>query len=847
MSAANGMPEPEAYVSGPFRIVPARQELLRDGTPVPLGGRAFDVLRTLVERSGRLVTKRELFAAVWPGLAVEENNLAVAVSAVRRALGCCDETRYIATVAGRGYRYVAPVRREAPGLSDGPGRNTNLPAPLGPLLGREQDVVAACARLGRSRLVTVTGAGGVGKTRLALAVGAEVAALYPDGVWFVELAALSAAELVGEAIAATLGLALQEGRAAPEMVALYLGRRKALLILDNCEHLLGEVSRVAATVLGACADVTVLATSREAIRLAGEQIYRLPSLAFPLQTDALTAEAALEYGAVRLFVDRAGQASAGFRITDDTAPAVAEICRRLDGIALAIELAAPRLRVVSLPEFLDRIEDRFGLLASGSRTAQPRHQTLRGLIDWSYGLLSADEQALLRRLSVFAGGFTLEAAVAVSPDEAQEWVVFDILASLVDKSLLVADVGERGTRYRLLESTRSYAIERRHAAGEGDIEQRHARHMARLMAGADEDYETQSSALWLATYVPELDNLRSALVWSFGPGGEPDLGIAMVAYGRHLWGEHGLAAELKRWVDVAMMHWRADLPPAMGARLKFARTFRPVYGLRSIQADMRDALVLARQSGDPILIARVVALAATNDLRPEKVDQAIADLAEAIESVRGRGVTRSLAVLTSRLGVAAESAGDVGRARRCFDEAIRIAEALGNRRLQVTVRSNLAELLFAQGEVDAAIEAARQVVALARSANLQVNACQTGINLGAYLLMRGDTAEAMSLLLSSLALARSLDEEFLALSAVQHLALTLARRGEARMAARLLGRVDAVYEREAIVRESTERVTMERLRAELAALLPEGELAKLIVEGGTLPLDEVIEAALSPR
>jgi len=847
LSISTGMPEPEAYVSGPFRIVPTRQELLRDGAPVPLGGRAFDVLRTLVERSGRLVTKRELFAAVWPGLAVEENNLAVAVSAVRRALGCCDETRYIATVAGRGYRYVAPVRLEASRPADTPERNTNLPAPLGSLIGRERDVAAVRDLLAGSRLVTVTGAGGVGKTRLSLAVGAEVAAEFPDGIWFVELAALAAAELVGEAIAATLGLALQEGRAAPEMVALYLGRRKVLLILDNCEHLIGEVSRVASTVLGACPDATILATSREALRLPGEQIYRLPSLAFPLHTDALTAKAALEYGAVQLFVDRAGQASAGFRITDETAPAVAEICRRLDGIALAIELAAPRLRVVSLAEFLDRIEDRFGLLASGSRTAQPRHQTLRGLIDWSYGLLSADEQAMLRRLSIFAGGFTLESAVAVSPDDAQEWVVFDILASLVDKSLLVADLAEHATRYRLLESTRSYAAERRQAAGEGDIEERHARCMARLARQADADYETQSTTTWIATYAAELDNLRSALVWAFGPGGEPDLGIAIVAYGRHVWGEQGLVPELRRWVDIASTHWRDDLPPDVGARLKIARTFRPVYGLRSVQADLRDALTLARRTGDPILVARVVALAATNDLRPEKVHQAIADLSEAIEAVRGHGVIRSLAVLTSRLGVAAESAGDTDRARRCFREAIRIAEALGNRRIQVTVRSNLAELLFAQGEVDAAVEMAREALALARSANLQVNVCQTGINLGAYLLLRGETAEATSLLISSLALARSLDEEFLALSAVQHLALTLVRRGEARMAARLLGRVDAVYEREATVRESTERATMERLRAELCAVFSEVELAALVAEGTALPLDEAIEAALSAR
>ncbi len=819
------------YLCGSFRINPARQQILCDGAPVQLGGRAFDLLRALVERAGELVTKQELFAAAWPGLVVEENNLAVTMSALRRALGCgIDGQRYVATVAGRGYRFVAPVTRvpmavpASPILSPETG---NLPSVPAPLIGRDDELATALTLLGQSRLLSLIGPGGVGKTRLALALGAAARDDFPDGVWLVELAALTLPELVAEAIAAVFGLAVSDRHSATALIATYLRQRKALLILDNCEHLLDPVAHAATAILAACPHVTILATSREAIRIVGEQSYAVPSLA--------------EQGAVRLFLERAAAAIDGFRPAEADLPVVVEICRRLDGVALAIELAVPRLRMLSLAELLARLDDRFQLLTGGNRLVLPRHQTLRALIDWSYDLLDSAERTLLERLAIFAGGFALDGAAAVYGGA--EHAVFDLLASLVDKSLVIAEIGQGPARYRLLETTRAYAAERLNAAGDTETARRHAAYIGALLIAAESDYETKPSAAWLATYAPELDNVRASLGWAFGPGGDPAAGVALTAYGRQLWFELGLNAELRRWLDLASRHIDAgaEIPPAVMARLLLARSHRAVHGVRSVAADYRQAMALAEAAGEPALAARARAMLALNDFRPEGARRALDTVAAAIEVMRPLGLARSVAVMTGRLGLAADLAGEKGLARHYFEEAIRLATALGNSRALLTLRSNLAELLFTQGEIDDAIAQARSSIALARQCGLRVNECQTGTNLGAYLMLRGDTDAAAAQLRASLVLARSLGEDFLAMNAVQHLALALVRHGEPQGAARLLGWTEAAYAADMSNRESTEQATYDRLLVELAASLPEQMLTLLRAEGAGLTLDRAAQ------
>ena len=339
--------------------------------------------------------------------------------------------------------------------------DNNLPQQVTTLIGREAELAEIKAALGKHRLVTLVGSGGVGKTRASLEVAADLLESHPDGVWFVELAPLSDPLLVPEIVAGLFGASITTDRVPLEALVGILRQKRTLLVLDNCEHLVAAVAQLADAILRHCPQVSLLASSREPLAIQGESTYRMPSLGFPEQIEGISAARALEFGAVRLFVERATAIMPGFALGEDNASAVAAICKRLDGVALAIELAVPRLKMLKVQELAERLDERFKLLTGGSRTALPRQQTLKALIDWSYNLLSEPEQTLLQRLSVFAGGWTLASAGAVAAGAGiADWEVFDLLAALVDKSLVVADASGKETRYRLLESTRQYAAEK---------------------------------------------------------------------------------------------------------------------------------------------------------------------------------------------------------------------------------------------------------------------------------------------------------------------------------------------------------------------------------------------------
>ncbi len=457
--------EAASFVFGPFRLSAARRELSAHGVPVALGQRAFDVLLALVRRHGELVTKDELMAEVWPGIAVDENNLHVHVSALRKVLGAAGtDQRCILTVAGRGYRFVAPIdgemrdeARGAPATEKGAAASAavpshNLPRQPTALIGREADLEEITARLKTHRLVTLTGSGGVGKTRLAIEAGAGVLADYPDGVWLAELAPLGDAQLATAIIAGALGIHLGGATTAIETLEAALKSKHLLLIIDNCEHVIAEAARVTERLIRSCPRVSILASSRERLAIAGESVLRVPSLPAPDGAAAATGASARKFAAVQLFVERASTLGHGFALTDGNAATVASICRRLDGIPLAIELAVPRLKVLSLPQLEAGLDERFRLLTGASRTAVPRQQTLHALIDWSYGLLDDTERILLDRLSVFVGSTTLASITAVaSGADAPPERIADLLLSLVEKSLVLADPSGDETRYCLLE------------------------------------------------------------------------------------------------------------------------------------------------------------------------------------------------------------------------------------------------------------------------------------------------------------------------------------------------------------------------------------------------------------
>ena len=513
----------------------SRRQLWLAGSPAQLGARAFDVLLALIDRRERVVSASELLDIVWPDVVVEENNLRVHICALRKLLGAAA----IATVPGRGYRFTSPLdgttlsvrlaaaaataaatAAAAAASSVAPGAPpTNLPEHLPPLYGRVDDVQEVKSMLLASRLVTLVGAGGIGKTRLAQAVAHQLRAQWPDGAWLVELAAISKPSMVPSVIAHALGVhLLRRGEASSRWVA-GLSSRTQLVVLDTCEHLIHAVAAWVGQLLMHAPGVRVLVTSlRRPCTWRKNSSSGSRPLAVP---ERMRAEAALSYGAVALFEARARAVESRFVLNDGNVGAVIDICRRLGGLPLAIELAAARVSLLGVQGVADRLGQRFRLLTGGRAVALHRHQSWRAALEWSHGLLSAQEQQVFRRLGVFVGGFTMELArLALADEELDEWDLLDDLACLVDRSLVEADTGET-PRYRLPESTRAYALEQLAEAGEtGLMLQRHARAVHACLLQTFDDQGKVSLDAQAAQATLELDNVRAAMDWAMGKDGE---------------------------------------------------------------------------------------------------------------------------------------------------------------------------------------------------------------------------------------------------------------------------------------------------------------------------------------
>jgi predicted ATPase/DNA-binding winged helix-turn-helix (wHTH) protein len=456
-----------------FRLRPTERLLLRNDEPVRLGGRALDLLIALAGRAGEVIGKQELIAAIWPDTFVDEGNLKVHVSALRRALREGEAgRRYISTVAGRGYCFVAPVTPSAVTVSAHPGPMTprsgaaqrwrSLPALLAPLVGRDAAIDRVVRLSSRQRLVTLVGAGGVGKTSLALAAGEVRAATDPTGISFLDMAAIDDPALVAPAIAAAIGASAGAGCSLSP-----IGDEQLLLVLDNCEHVVEAVAAAAFRALRAAPSLHILATSREPLRIAGEYIYRLAPLGYPLISAFLSAREALSFPAVQLFVERAARALGEFELRDADVPAVVDLCRKLDGIPLAIEFAAEEAAVFGIGTLASDLDNPLRLPLHSWRTADPRHRSLRASLDWSHRLLTESEQTVFRRLAAFPGSFSLPAAARLAGDAAQaDDELLDRTAALVSKSLLILQTDEAEPRFRMSDAVRAYAIEKLAEAGE---------------------------------------------------------------------------------------------------------------------------------------------------------------------------------------------------------------------------------------------------------------------------------------------------------------------------------------------------------------------------------------------
>ena len=539
---------------GAFQLLPAERLLKRGDDVVRLGSRAFDILAVLAERPGEVIGSRELIDKVWPDVFVEEASLRFHIVQLRKALGDGGQGgRYVLNVPGRGYTLVEPATRLTVEGAPEPDHVTSSTYALPPssqhVIGRDETVRELSEKLRSERFVTIVGPGGVGKTTVALSLANALVPDFAGAVCFVELSSVGDASLLAAMVTSALGVPVQAEDPLPELIALLRGK-KILLVLDNCEHVIGKAAEVAERLFGELEHLSILATSREALQAVGEHIFRLPSLASPPEGEPLPAAHALAYPAARLFANRMASAGAIGALSDEEAAIIGSMCRQLSGLPLAIELTAGRAAMLGARDTAAMLDSLFALYWPGRRTAPPRQQTLSATLDWSYNLLSGPEQAVLRRLSVFSSSFTLDAVQNVAlADDITEGVLFDVISSLFAKSLLSNDRSEPTTRYRLLDTTRTYARQKLEEAGEREpTRRRHALYYRELLRSTSDDEVAPDAPI---ASIVDLGDIRSALQWAFGDEGDKLLGADIAAYSAPLWLGRALLAEGRAWMAKA--------------------------------------------------------------------------------------------------------------------------------------------------------------------------------------------------------------------------------------------------------------------------------------------------------
>jgi len=595
---------------GPFRLSPVERQLKKGVKTVPLSGRALDALVVLVERAGQVVTQRELMSRVWPNMTVEEANLRVQIAHLRRALGERSKgARYVVTVPGRGYCFVAPVTfsGSASSLSEGgvvSGQSRRIPPKLTRMIGRDDVVRALSEQLMMWRFVSIVGSGGIGKTTVAISIAHLLLDEFDGAVFFLDLATLTDTKLVAPTVARALGFMVQAHdplRSLPK----FIGDQKILIVLDNCEHLIDAAAMLAERIVGETPQAHVLTTSREALRVEGEHVHLLYALECPPDSSNPTAAEALTYPAVQLFMERATASGHAPALSDVDAPILAALCCRLDGIALAIELAASRAGLLGIRGTAKLLDNRFYAVWQGRRTALPRHQTMNALLDWSYNLLSKHEKVILARLSVFVGEFELDMARSIAADEEIDGAAANEgIASLLAKSLISKAEQHVPTFYRLLETTRAFAEVQLAEYGETNaIGGRHAKYFSELLHH-DRLVQARFGERNLSEYAFHIGNVRAALQWAFSDAGDLNLGVELAAGAAPLLIGLSLLVECNRWCQLALTNLN-DI--TRGTRhemiLQEAFALSSIYTTGNIdqtRTAIERGLVLEETFGDPL-------------------------------------------------------------------------------------------------------------------------------------------------------------------------------------------------------------------------------------------------------
>jgi predicted ATPase/transcriptional regulator with XRE-family HTH domain len=789
-----------------------------------------------LERGFRRTPQRETLALLVSALALDDEQR-----------GEFEATAARSVLLGRG----APV-------TVGPwadGATVNLPLALTSFVGRESELDEIAGLVREHRMVTLTGTGGVGKTQTALHVASALSDA-EGAVCFVGLAPITNPSLVAAAIASTLGVQEVSSRSLLETLRAYLRNKSLLLILDNCEHAITEAAIVAATLLRGCPRVRILATSREPLKAAGECTFRLPSLSVPPPEVGrrLRAADAAAYGALVLFTDRARAVDHRFTLTDENAPIVAEVCRRLDGIPLAIELAAARANLLSLKALAERLDDLFGILSGGERMALPRQQTMRATIDWSYELLAAPEQRVFERLSVFAGSYTFAAAATVCGGEQTADIdVFNVLSSLVDKSLVVVDLEGSDRRYRLLESFRQYACEKLATRGELNIvAHRHALACLELVERFDRAHDFEPDEIWRARAQDEMDNWRAALQWALTDRHDVLLGqrLAGQLFGAWVY----LPVEGRRWITLALALVDERTPTGAVAELTYAASI-VAWRLREYEVQLAcSETAIARYGvvGDSLGIARAQSLAGHALLYLGRISEAKTRLQEAFLIIRRFSHQRLLAYILRCLGMASGLTGDPVGARGHLREALLIYRSLGAKLSVANVLFDLSEIEFCAGGSVLALQYANEGLAAFGTFD-DVRTAGMLVNVTKYLLSLARHDEARERAIEALELALERQLAAIAAWSLQYLATIATLRPDVgarckvqrhAQTARIFGFVDA---RLAALGSANgvEQLEYDQVVVVLRDALGTDTVTELMVAGATMTEGQAVEEALA--
>ena len=790
------------YRFGHFELQPNERRLLVRGTPATVSSRAFDVLVILVERAGQLVTKDELLERVWAKLVVEENNLQQQISSLRKMLG--QET--IATVPGRGYCFTLEPHRIAaepppPSLIS----KHNLPHQLTSFVGHENDLTNHARLLDEARLLTFTGIGGCGKTRLALKLAEIVSPSFRDGVWLIDLASATEADRVAMAIAKTLGIREEADKPIVETLCGRLSEQSLLLILDNCEHLVVTCAMVAERLLSTVPGLRVLATSREGLGVAGERAVTVRSLLLPPLGAEQDIDSVRSCEAVRLFVDRARIVVPRFALDATTVGTVAEICRRLDGIPLAIELAAARVKLLSVEQIRANLNDRFRLL-TGGHNALPRHQTLRGVIQWSFDHLEIEEKQVLCRLAVFMGGWSLAAASAVAGESDDDLVMIEILERLVHKSLVVVDCdGSSDPRCRMLESVRQYGLERLSASGETTATRaRHLAHFLTLCETAASKLNIEEAKLWLSRLDSELPNVLEAHVWCDSAPNGSELGLRLVVALRAYFSRRGLVRLGRQLFRQALARPGAERPSAI--RAMALRVTGQFAALEGVYAESRECFE------------------------------------ESLQVARALGDRSGIASAFLGLGHVATAEGDRPLAQEHLEQSLSIARDIDDQVSVVNVLNQLGELYRMNREFEQARPLYEEALTISRGRDFNVSA-NTLLNLATIAIERGDYETARTQILEAASFADRLASHFLWAHILDAIVALAAAVSDAKGAARTLGASDAMHQTRGETRYISDQQFLAPYMQQTRTVLGDAAFEKTYADGYRLSRDEAIREA----